>query len=263
MNDNFLTQFRESPRPEFARALYDRISQETKTPLLSLPIGTVKKRLVWAMAALCLAFVVALAASPEVRAQVSQFWSIIGGVWFRVTTQPPMPPVMRPLPTASGKVSLGKELSLTEAKAELAFAFKIPTWAPEGFVLHDKVTIHDWPINRHVSLFWYNAQRVPIQLMVRHNVYYDFWERKYKVGPPISLPVPPGSVEEVKINGQPAALIYGFWGYRYDISQPTPQPAFLPMLALQWMEGEVVYWLSADQRYVTVNDLIRMAESMR
>jgi hypothetical protein len=72
MNDEFLYQYRRPPRPEFARALYARISAKPRAgrqPLISLSFSPLRQmaKSVTIMAA---TFLVVCAISPKARKQV-------------------------------------------------------------------------------------------------------------------------------------------------------------------------------------------------
>ncbi len=62
------------------------------------------------------------------------------------------------------------------------------------------------------------------------------------------------SVEEVEVNGQPAALVGGSWDY--DTGQWNTEVN----VTLSWMKGEGMYQLHATG--ASVEDLLRIAESI-
>ena len=70
----------------------------------------------------------------------------------------------------------------------------------------------------------------------------------------VSWLVDTDSVEEVQVNGQPAALVDGGWDA--DSGQWDRDSAII----LSWMKGEEMYQLHASG--TSVEDLIRMAESI-
>jgi hypothetical protein len=75
---------------------------------------------------------------------------------------------------------------------------------------------------------------------------------------------PPGMYKEVEVKGQPAILIYGRLAPNSP-ANPQAQRKWDRTLGLQlsWGLGEGVFTLETLGSYVTEEDLIRMAESMK
>jgi hypothetical protein len=76
MNEDFLSQFREAPRPEFAEAVRLRFSRPSPK---TLAVGLWFRRIGLAFAALCALASAVFVASPAARAQVQAFIYDIAG----------------------------------------------------------------------------------------------------------------------------------------------------------------------------------------
>ena len=66
----------------------------------------------------------------------------------------------------------------------------------------------------------------------------------------------PDSTEEVQVNGQPAALVRGIWDYN------TKQWDSPEHLSLFWQLHDVTYELQTIETILSVDQLIRIAESI-
>lgn len=246
MSDDFLTILREPPRREFADGLYRKLSQLTESR--AVPFGMVTaKRLALALAILVLAFGGLFALSPEVRAQVGEAIKRIGGISYKETDQ------VAPM-TLSAVTIQGKNVSLDEARSLVPYDLKVPTWVPSGFVMEKDlqiVTKEDLPMKRvsnwsvPVTMVWRDRDNRAIVLTE---------QLASGVGP---IQVGKESVQEVKINGQPGALIGGMW----DGASGTWR--YPNMLSLMWLDERLVYKLYSSSSVISVGDLIRMAESLR
>jgi len=244
MNDEFLYKMRRSPRPEFAEALYKRISQQRRSMMFEYLKASPIRALAWGMALLGLLLTTALAALPGARAMILRVTKQIGRITFEETDQYPGGNLSE-IPTLAAQ-----QVGLSKVQAMIPFTLTLPTWVPDGFELQEEVqVILPTEISRHtsVSLQWCPVGR-------SYNCIHMIAECPVGAVPPSSLVVGPGNVEEVEINGQPAALVHGAWNadsQRYD---PGLQ------LSLMWEQGGVTYSLFALD--VQAEDLIRMAESI-
>lgn len=242
MNDEFLHFRREPPRREFADALYRRLSMPNKAPAVA---RLMVKRFVLAMAILALAFGALLALSPDVRAQVGEVIKRIGVFSFKETEQFPE--------LNQDTIYLqGQRVSLEEARRTTPYTLKVPTWVPSGFVMDKDLLIHKDENVGGTRIF---VRLVPVTMT---------WRRDQ--GFPIALTqelasgfgpgqVGSGSVEEVKVNGEPAALVRGVWNAQTQTWSESSQTLF-------WRREGVDYRLSAPLD-ISTNDLVRMAESLQ
>ncbi len=243
MNDDFLNKFRKPPRQEFANRLYAKISKRSDT--MFARNTPVLKRFCLALVVLCIAFVLALAVSPTARAAILGVIQNIGGRAFEEVEQ-------NPYLDESADILPEQIMSLTDAQAVLPFTLSVPGWTPPGFTpQEDNVTVV-LPFNNHplyhVRMQWVNeAEYEFIYLHITYSTVEDY-QPKTLVGPE--------SVDEVIVNGQPAALVRGAWNVE------TQEYDAMNMLDLQWEQDSVYYSLSGVEEAVAVQDLIHMAESM-
>lgn len=235
MSDDFLTRFRKPPRRGFSEALYERIN---------IPMNAQRKfpfrRLTFA-ASLCIALVAALAFSPRVRAAFNDLVIEIGGMTFFESDESESHAT--PLPESMITIVPEEILPLAEAQARLPYTISLPTWVPDGLKMSGSVRISYFPGGPpQAQLTWYGSDP-----NVSHINLVIFGKR-------VSWLVDTDSVEEVEVNGQPAALVGGSWDY--DTGRWNSEVA----LTLSWMKGEEMYQLHSTG--AATEDLIRMAESI-
>jgi cation diffusion facilitator CzcD-associated flavoprotein CzcO len=135
-------------------------------------------------------------------------------------------------------------LPLAEAQAKLPYSISLPAWAPEGFKMGTSVRISHFPgaAAPQVTTTWYGSDT-------------DMGHIELTIyGQRIDWLVETNDVQEVQVNGQPAALVEGGWDA--DTGQWNREAARM----LNWMKGNEMYQLHSPG--VSVEDLIRMAESI-
>lgn len=246
MNDDFLKQFRQKPSKGFAKDLYARISQSPQG------VGAVKARffafrpLAIGFIALILVFAATLTFSPSVRAFVTDILREIGGITFIETDQYP-----------SGDGSAGtvptELMTLGEAQAQVPYPIQLPAWLPEGSVRLDLVRVtefpdFDWAL---VTIEWEIIEPGTIGSGLptfRLAIWPYFGESRRIVGV--------DAIEEVSINGLPAALFKGGWDL--DLHEWNSD---IPVFTLTWRKGGEVYNLDWPSQ-LSLDDLIRVAESI-
>jgi len=233
MNDDFLIRFRKPPPRHFAAQLYKRINTPMNTPK-----QLVMRRFSFA-AAICLALLAALAFSPGALAAVNSLIRQIGGITFFG----PEETASQVTATPGAEVITPEDiLSITEAREKLPFQLSLPTWAPDGFVMGSSVRISYFQNGFTPAIInWYGSDP-------------DVGNIELMVGQPVKWLVDTDHLQEVQVNGQPAALVGGTW------NEDTGQWDQESELSLTWMKGEVMYKLSSPG--AAVEDLIRMAESI-
>ena len=127
-----------------------------------------------------------------------------------------------------------------EAQAALPFAYSLPAWAPDGFVLQDEVEVVQ-PASglgyTSVSFTWLNAAEAALRLQV---------EQRAQDQPALGAA---GSTEAITVNGQPATLLH-------------TNRLGLERLVLTWPRGDLLYTLTVEAGAATADDLRRMAESV-
>jgi hypothetical protein len=235
MNDDFLTRFRKPPPREFSEALYKRINVHMNTK------GNPSLRRLTFAAALCMALIAALAISPNVRAAFNGLIVEIGGMIFFESEEPETPAT--PLPESHITLVPEEFLPLVEAQAKLPYTISLPTWVPDGFKMGTSVRVSYFPGGPpHASITCYGSDPNVgnIELLIS--------------GSQVSWEVDTASVEEVEVNGQPAALVAGTWSA--DTGRWDNQSA----LTLSWLKGDAMYQLYSPG--ASAEDLIRMAESI-
>ena len=275
MNDEFLNQFRETPRAEFAETLYQRVSRQTK-PHLAQKIA---RKLI--SRNFIIAFALLLLIALPVYAAVEARWNKVGEIWVDVQSAPKSSLIIQSnLYKGFGGDDKGifvgdmEVANLAEAKAILKFEFTFPSWAPEGFTTGDRINIFPWS-EKSLSAFWDSQDGGgPI------GIFLDY--RWRWVGPGANpmfeyistWPVAPGSFKEVKVRGHPAVLVRGDWDWRRHVvegetteleSNTGPELHWDEQngLSLYWTESDVAYLLWTYNPAVTAEDLIKMAESAR
>lgn len=235
MNDNFLTRYRKSPPRKFSEALYKRINvpMNTKhTPSLRWPTFA---------AALGMALIAALAFSPAARATISGLFVEIGGM---ILFEPDETASQAtPLPESQVTIVPEETLSLEDAKAKLPYSISLPTWVPDGLTMGTTVRIYYFPgAGPQLTITYYGSD--PDVGNIDLTIYAQ----------QIDWLVETDDVQEVEVNGQPAALVMGGW----DVDRGGWNRESGRML--NWMKGDEMYQLHSMG--AAVEDLIRMAESV-
>lgn len=236
MNDDFLTNFRKTPRREFAAALYERIN---------IPMKEQRnfnwKRLTVA-AALCLALAAALVFSPNAQAALTYIFLEIGGVTY-IEEDPAAGPTATPLPESAITTVPSEMLPLAEARKKFTFEISLPAWVPDGYVMTPSVRLFYFPGDlTFVEISWWgpNFADGPIILSISR---------------PVKWEVDLSHVQEVQINGQPAGLTGGGWDAdtgQWDTVEHN--------LTLTWLRGDAMYQLHSPG--ITAEEIIQVAESI-
>ena len=235
MNDEFLARYRKPPPREFSEALYKRINVPMNTRK-SFPL----RRFTFA-AALGVALFAALAFSPTARAAFNGLMVDIGGMIFFEPDETESQAT--PLPESQITIVPQETLPLGEAQARLPYAISLPAWVPDGFKQSSVARISYFPGGPpQVTITWYGSdpQVGNIDLTI--------------FGKRINWLVDTEDVQEVQVNGQPAALVGGSWDA--DTGQWNNDSS----LMLNWMKGNEMYQLMSPG--ASAEDLIRMAESI-
>jgi len=242
--DDFLTQFREDPRPEFAEQLYRRIDKPMTTTNLNLPFV---RRLALAGGLSTLLLLALLALSPAARAFAGDLVRQIGA--FTVAPFEAMPaatvaPTAEP-PAASDAASAATG---AEASALAGFAVRQPSWLPDGYQPDG-----DWAIVPQGQ--GVNAVRQYLAGQGEHFLILN----QYRYGSGDSYEQTYGdneSVSDVQVRGQQALAISG----RLMDHPHDGETGLVPTNWLMWEEGGINYTLFADD--LTIDDLLRIAETL-
>jgi hypothetical protein len=259
MNDEFLTKFHKTPRAEFADALYEHISQG---PQPRFP-GAIAIKLTFRNVVVAFMFIVLIAAC--VYAVVEKRWNKVGDIWVDVQRSPKQSLGIQANPWKWHAPDDMEVANLMEAKSALEFEFGFPTWAPEGFVLADRMYISPWS-EKTLSASWKSQDGGdPIGLSLNYRWFLVPGTNMSQFESVSTEPVPPGSFKELKIWGSPAVLIRGDWNW---FMQPVEETAEVELewneqngSSLYWTDGEVAYLLWTNNPIISPEDLIKMAES--
>lgn len=205
MNDEFLTNFREAPRPEFAAALYKRISRPMVTQSsISL------RRLAITFSVLALTLAAVLFASPGARALAADLLRQIGiltissrPVGEPVIIAPASPEQMELAQATATPISPGLHSGtlLAKAIAEAGFAPYLPGYLPAGYTQVSIVAaqyLDDGQIGHGMGIFADYRSEEGGYLSIQTNRFN---------GREQDIPAGGLSVMDVTVNGQPAVWI--------------------------------------------------------
>ena len=237
MNDKFLRSYRIAPRLAFAQDMRKRLKiDEEKTlrvrPLLLRPVAI-------GAITLLLVLTLTLVVSPAARAQVQDWVGQVGGVLFTATGD--YPGGDEPVTIAPSE-----KMSLEDANAILPFTIDLPAWVPEGYVLEETVTfVHFEDGVERIFIQWRAPQKALLELEIEN---LPPEESKWLVGLE--------SIEEVLVDGEPAALVRGGW------HADTKQWENPEILHLYIPHKGQTYIFSSMEKDIPVDELIRMAESL-
>src|SRR4030095_8233798 len=176
MNDEFLTQYRKAPRPAFAKALYQRISQQSETTL------TIWNRLTLRNASALLVLMVLVAACAYYAVSQTPYHKV-GGIWLTVQKNYvcEFPSVSETTPEEID-VPECPLLPLNEFREIMRFDFLVPTWAPEGFILNEDVCGTS-STSDSVFLVWTrNDGHSYISIFINNLRWYDRGANIYRLG---------------------------------------------------------------------------------
>ena len=238
MNDDFIYKALPKVRKDFAQSLYARISTATHADVQS---GTYRLRRLprRLQVAMILLGVLILVAWSQMRLWIR--YVPIGDLWLiEFSLTQPGPDVQTFEPIDPGPPSyFGPDEG-----------YMVPDWIPQGFS-PTQVPGSGYSWENSIGM-WSNNIEETIRLFV---VPKSGGARPY---------APPGMYKEVKVNGQPAILIYGRLAPNLP-ANPQAQRKWDRTLGLQlsWSFSEGIFTLETLGSYVTEEGLIRMAESMK
>jgi hypothetical protein len=275
MNEEFLSKFRQEPRPEFNQSLYAKLTQDEKTGSF-LSRHFTAKRMVLALVALSLVFALTLVVSPTVRAAVTDIIKtiIVKGVTVWVYDD---------VPAVKGESETYSEIWTPVGPDDISTNYpvfaKLPTWVPSGYLLQERAALFGSmaPDVRDSALFeWKNKHGDTLQLRVSKGSCPNgpLWESgapRSDCGHMMYIEVGPKDQPEViKINNQPALLFPHLqmlmelsdpirkWNpYRVKYDNRDPEAFFLI-----WEFDGMRFEIAAKSRTISKEDLIHLAESI-
>ncbi len=236
MNDDFLNGFRESPRPEFARSLYGKLSRERQFAMFTSRRAQTMRVVARVLAAVVLAFGLTLLVLPDVRVALAQFIQNIAGFAYKETEQIS--------PPKDGTLVEPDKIRLSEAQALLPqLTFGVPSWSPAGYILQEEVHYY----GDFIMLNWVSEKTgsYGISLLIGSAAHLSSDPIETGPGP-----------QEVLIGSTPALLERG--GYDEETGKWSSEEG----MALRWKRDDTYYLLFTDGKDVNADDLIRMAESI-
>lgn len=274
-DDKFLTQFQKEPPKEFSDALYQKINQ--KEPARQAG-RTFSKRFAAMLATFALVTMITFAAVPSARAAALQFLREVAGFTFLETDSPfsispeateeevySFTVVSGPIeiegePNQGGLIiggpdgeSNAAQLTQNELETKYDVQIKTPSGLPASYTTTGDTTFYELPGLEGVgeswlgTQSWFNKNTQDVLFLIMQPAH----EKVISV-------VGPDSVEEVQVNGQPAALLNGVWSGNSD-SKETAWNSDVG-LTLTWTIDGVTYELSSPT--LDAATLIQIAESM-
>ena len=288
MNDDFLSKFHKSPRPEFAQSLFTKLTQDIEArPFISR--HSTLKRITFTLAALCLMFALILAVSPTARvAALTVVNDIIEKLSIRgVTVFVTDESLPTPATSAEGSESYSvvwTALSQHDISADYPFFAKLPTWIPNGYVLQERAALYYFSILEtppFSALFeWKDNAGETIQLEVMegsclNGQFYDpdgpLHDQRSDCTIGIFISVESDNKPEVlAINGQPAVFFRGVMKLadlsgsvrKWNPSREKLINDFTKGATMIWENEGRTFWLSVESVTITKEDVIRLAESI-
>jgi hypothetical protein len=268
MNDDFLSQYRQAPRPEFARSLYARLAREAKAGPLN-GRHAVAKRIGFGLAALCLVFAIVMAVSPAARAAVDRIVATI--TVGRTTVYVNSGPMVVPTGVYESYDVIWSPVSPGNISANYPFFAHLPAWVPAHFKLQDRAALYyasmDKPVPVSALFEWKDNRGGTIQLMVEKNNCPDPLSEadcSYQGFMSVGLDSEP---QVIAVNAQPGILIGGTTGLA-DLSDPvrTWNPSRWKLvskgLTMIWDNEGRTFRIFAASKTVTKAQLLRFAESI-
>jgi hypothetical protein len=235
MNEDYLKGFRKSPDVQMLDKIHARLERRERRQ-------KIKQNFARSFLALTLAFGMLLAISPTVRAQVIYYLEKIAGVTFRIYND---------LPADAYILKVDDYWTLEEAQTHFASPISIPTYVPQGY---ERTSTVEHILDGYVDLVtvtWSKDYKT-IDLTIQH-CFPDLEFDGIK-GANCGAGAIKKSIEEITLNGRPAALVYD------SMTSETRNPVGLSIF---WLYNEnTVYSLGVSGKYLSREELIKMAESI-
>jgi hypothetical protein len=253
MNDKDLTRFRKSPRPEFADALYQRISEPMTARSLKRHVFPAR-RAVLALGLLLLTLLFTFALSPTTRAIANEQIRQIGALIFREagdeSSLAAKPTVPAPSPAdAPERVALVQDAARLAGFEVRALRYLPASYAQEG----------GWSVDRQES----GVYVVSTYRDSGSNHFLILNQTRYTAGTEFEQVYADNEqVSEVTVAGQKAIWISGrLMSDPEDANTgPAGRPALQPTNWLVWQEGEIVYTLFGNG--LTQDEMMQVADSL-
>jgi hypothetical protein len=240
MNDQFLRDYYKFPNQRSIQKVVNRLHLNREKHKTNRMILTLKPMAIVILVLVLISTL--LLVSPVVRAQVNEWIQQIGGVFILETNEyPGMGSPVQTLPY--------EQYSLNEVENELPFALGLPQWIPDDFEMVPlvKVTRFD-EIAISAYIDWKTPSDSIFSLIIQHRL----------DGENGGLVVGEGSVQEYLVNSEPAALIMGGWNANTQMWDNN-----LDVITLSWYHDGQLYTLQGINQDVSLDDLLKIAESIQ
>lgn len=234
MNEEYLKQFRKQPSSVFVRKIHIRLERKER-------IQAIKRYAVRSALALVFLFGVLMTFSSTVRADVISLIVKIGGMHFEVTSQNLHDPYL------PERELVPEYLSWEDARSRFLSPLQLPVYVPEGY---------EREANTHLYIWGDGTPTLEVFWRKKGGLIGLFIAQCRDDAPGCGFLVGEGGLEEITLNGKPAALIRGAWDSKtrqYDLSST---------IKVMWRYDEDTFYnlWSFDQNLV--DELIKMAESV-
>ena len=255
MNDDFLTQFRKSPRREFTTELYQRINKPmTKQSAFNT---TLLRRTALVFGALAILLTITLLVSPSARAfagdQIRQFGAIflspIDSGESESSAAAPQPTVAAPPEITAESVKNAAEAS------ELAgFTVLTPGYLPEGYTENSPWSVDNRDGSIYVAASYRSAEGSHFLLM-NQTLFTEgaVFEQQYGENE---------TVTDVMVGQDPGVFLTGRLMVHPDLGVRVrnERPDLIPTNWLIWEADGITYTLFGDA--LDQAELIQIAESL-
>lgn len=245
MNDEFLKQYRKSPRPEFAEDLYKRISK----PMNMQRSILAPRRLALAVTTLMAVFVVILVFSPSAKAFANTIFRKIGAIVLidQSATNPSglltSPEPTSPPPTVGPTYYAHSDSEIGDFAG---FQPSTPTYLPKGYLAQGPWSIVQLDESVGVYREYRDASGEHFLIFnpVKHNES-AYFEQGYGDNE---------KVTDVTVRGQPGAWITG---RLFEVSSGK----LIPTNWLMWAENDVNYTMYSDG--LPLDEMVKVAKSLK
>jgi Domain of unknown function (DUF4367) len=254
MNDDFLTQFRKSPRREFTANLYQRINKPM--PKQSALNTTLFRRTALAFGALAILLTLTLMLSPSARAFVGDQIRQFGGISLSPVDSSEYENGAAPQPTIPAPAEITAELvnDAVEAAVLAGFTVKTPGYLPEGYTENSPWSVD----NRDCSIYVvasYGSTNGRHFLLMNQTLFAEdaVFEQQYAENETVT-DVMVGQYPGVYLTGR--LMAHPNLGVRVRNEAPT----LIPTNWLVWEANGITYTLFGDA--LDQSQLIQIAESL-
>jgi hypothetical protein len=236
MNEEYIKGFRKSPDSGLIQRIHARLEKTERTQRF-------KRYSYLSVLALTFVFGMLMIFSSRVRADVFSIFMKIGGVQYHVSFENPFNPYIP-------SVELDTEyLPWEEERTRFLSTLQLPTYVPQVYEQEADAHFYIWGDGTStLEVFWRKKGEFPMIGLFIAGCKEDAQGCGFVVGE--------GGLEEITLNGKPAALIRGSW----DEGTQQYEPSVLVSVMWRYDENSFYRLWSFDQSLM--DELIKMAESV-